>query len=181
MCLAEFAFEVNRRCKVPGVRGLLMVLLALPASAAPLPRDAAQLQLRLEGIFGQPTNLLGVRGGGGVGVGLRMSDQLWLVADAAQRAAPGGGIGSLAVGLQATLDALPVSPYLEVTIVRLTNHDVLGYSLATRTGLGADWAFSRAMALGIVVRTYTPFDPGNNPTLAGVEAALRLVFTPGAK
>jgi hypothetical protein len=110
-----------------------------------------------------------------------MSDQIWLVADAAQRAAPGGGIGSLAVGLQATLDALPVSPYLEVTIVRLTNHDVLGYSLATRTGLGADWAFSRAMALGIVVRTYTPFDPGNNPTLAGVEAALRLVFTPGAK
>jgi hypothetical protein len=181
MCLAEFAFEVNRRCKVPGVRGLLLVLLALPAAAASLPKDAAQLQLRLEGIFGQPTNLLGVRGGGGVGAGLRMSDQIWLVADAAQRAAPGGGIGSLAVGLQATLDALPVSPYLEVTIVRLTNHDVLGYSLATRTGLGADWAFSRAMALGIVVRTYTPFDPGNNPTLAGVEAALRLVFTPGAK
>jgi hypothetical protein len=182
MCLAEFAFEVNRRCKVPAVRGFLLLLLAVPAAAAPLPKGAPLLQLRLEGIFGQPTNLLGVRGGGGVGAGLRMTDQLWLVADAAQRAAPGGGIGSLAVGLQATLDALPVAPYIELTVVRLTNHAVLGYSIATRTGVGADWAFSRTLALGLAVRTYTPFDPdANNATLAGLEAALRLVITPGAR
>lgn len=164
------------------MRGLAPFLLALPAAASPLPRETGQLQLRLEGICGQPTNLLGVRGGGGLGVGLRMSDQIWIIADAAQRAAPGGGIGSIAVGLQATLDALPVAPYLEVTVVRLSNHAVLGYSLATRTGLGADWAFSRALALGAVVRTYTPFDPaGNNAALAGIEGVLRLVFTPGAK
>ena len=64
----------------------------------------------------------------------------------------------------------------------LSNHEVLGYSLATRTGVGADWNFRKDVAVGIVVRTYTPFDPAdNNSTIAGLEAALRLVFTPGAK
>lgn len=161
---------------------LLLFLVALPASAAPFAGGTPQLQLRLEGIFGQPTTLLGARGGAGVGLGFRMTDQLWLIADAAHRAAPKGGIGSAAVGLQATLDATPISPYLELSIVEMTNHAALGYSLATRTGGGADWQLSRRMALGLVVRTYTPFDPvGNNTTLAGLEGALRLVFTPGAK
>ena len=161
---------------------MLLLLLAFPAAAAPLPRDAAQLQIRLEGLFGQPTNLLGVRGGGGVGAGFRMTDQLWLIGDAAQRAAPGGGIGSLAFGLQATLDALPVTPYLELAIVQLSNRTALGYSLATRTGAGVDWAFARGLALGLVVRTYTPLDPvDGSSTLAGLEAALRLVITPGEK
>jgi len=156
------------------------MLLAFPAVAAPLSPGAPQLQLRLEGIFGQPTNLLPVRGGGGVGLGYRMTDQLWLIGDAAQRAAPGGGIGSLAVGLQATLDALPVAPYLELAIVRLTNSEALGYSLATRVGVGADWPFTRGVALGLVVRTYTPFD-GTDSAVAGIEAAVRLVITPGER
>ncbi len=164
------------------MRGLLLLLLAFPAAAAPLPAGSPQLQLRAEGIFGQPTNLLGARGGGGLGVGWRLTDQVWLIGDAAQRAAPGGGIGSLAFGLQATLDMTPIAPYVELAIVDLTNHAVLGYSLATRTGLGADWSFRKDLAVGIVVRTYTPFDPeANNSTIAGLEAALRLVFTPGAK
>jgi len=164
------------------VRCLAAILVAFPAAAAPLAPGTPQLQLRFEGLFGQPTTLLGARGGGGLGVGWRLTDQLWLIGDAAQRAAPGGGIGSVAIGLQATLDMTPVAPYLELTIVELTNHAVLGYSLATRTGLGADWAFRKDLALGLVVRTYTPFDPeGNNATLAGLEAALRLVYTPGAK
>lgn len=164
------------------MRFLALISLALPAAAAPLGRDAPQLQLRLEGLFGQPTSLLGVRGGGGVGIGYRMTDQLWLIADAAGRPAPRGGIASVAAGLQATLDATPVAPFLELAIVELSNRAALGYSLATRTGLGADWSFSRTMALGLVVRTYTPFDPeGNNSTLAGLEAAVRLVLTPGAK
>jgi hypothetical protein len=172
------------------VRFLALTLLSLPAAAAPLARDAPQLQLRMEGVFGQPTTLcrtgaaprcLGVRGGFGVGVGYRMTDQLWLIADAAERAAPGGGIASVAAGLQATLDATPVAPYLELTVVELSNRGALGYSLATRFGLGADWAFSRRLALGLVVRSYTPFDPeGNNAALAGLEAIFRLVITPGA-
>ena len=164
------------------MRFLALIFLALPVAAAPLGKDAPQLQLRLEGLFGQPTTLLGVRGGGGVGLGYRMTDQLWLIADAAERPAPHGGITSVAAGLQATLDATPVAPYLELAIVRLSNRAALGYSLATRTGLGADWAISPAMALGLVIRTYTPFDPeGNNATLAGLEAVVRLVLTPGAK
>ena len=164
------------------MRFLALVFLALPVAAAPLGRDAPQLQIRLDGIFGQPTTLLGVRGGGGVGLGYRMTDQLWLIADAAGRPAPRGGIASVAAGLQATLDATPIAPFLELAIVQLSNRAALGYSLATRTGLGADWAFSRAMALGLVVRTYTPFDPvDSNATLAGLEAVVRLVLTPGAK
>ena len=160
----------------------LAFLIAVPAAASPLPANTPHLQLRAEGLFGQPTTELGARGGLGVGVGWRMTDQLWLVADMAQRAAPGGGIGSFAAGLQATLDMTPISPYFELTMVDLTNHEVLGYSLATRTGLGADWAFRKDMAIGVVVRTYTPIDPAaNNPTLAGVEAAFRFVFTPGAR
>lgn len=164
------------------MRFLLPLLLAFPAAAAPFARDTPQLQLRLEGLVGQPTTLLGPRGGGGLGVGYRLTDQLWIILDAGQRAAPGGGITSVAAGLQATLDATPIAPFFELTVVQLSNRAALGYSLATRTGLGADWAFSRALALGAVVRTYTPFDPeGNNTTLAGLEGVLRLVFTPGAK
>jgi len=163
------------------VRLLAASLLAFPAAAAPLRPGMPQLQLRLEGLFGQPTTQLGVRGGVAVGAGWRMTDQLWIIGDAGQRAAPGGGIGSLALGLQATLDATPVSPYLEVAMVDLSNRKALGYSLATRTAVGADWMFSRAAGIGIVVRTYAAIDPENdNPTLAGLEAAVRLVLNPGA-
>src|SRR5207244_8284207 len=126
--------------------------------------------------------LLGARGGAGIGLAWRLTDQVSMMGDLAQRAARGGGIGSVAVGLQATLDATPIAPYLELAVVQFTNRAVLGYSLATRTGAGADWQITPSFALGVVVRTYTAFDPeGENEALAGLEAALRLVFTPGAK
>ena len=163
------------------MRLLAALLLAFPATAAPLQPGAPHLQLRLEGLFGQPTTQLGARGGAALGAGWRMTDQLWLIADAGQRAAPGGGIGSIAFGIQATLDATPISPYVEVAMVDLSNRRALGYSLATRAAVGADWMFSRAAGIGVVVRTYTALDPENdNPTLAGLEAAFRLVLTPGA-
>jgi hypothetical protein len=48
--------------------------------------------------------------------------------------------------------------------------------------VGADYFFARSFAVGVVVRTYTAFDPENNDnTLAGFEAALRFTFTPGAR
>jgi hypothetical protein len=179
MFLPETPREVNR-CKVPPVTALLS--LAAIFLAAPLPPGTPQFSLRLEGLFGQPTTQLGARGGAGIGAAFRMTDQVYVMADLAQRAARGGGIGSAAVGLQATLDATPIAPYLELAIVQFTNRAALGYSLATRTGGGADWQLTPSLALGVVVRTYTAFDPeGDNPTLAGLEAALRLVFTPGAK
>jgi hypothetical protein len=164
------------------VRPLAALLVAFPAAAAPLPPGSPHLQLRMEGLFGQPTTQLGVRGGGALGLGWRMTDQLWIVGDAAARPAPGGAIGSLAFGIQATLDATPIAPYLEIAMVDLTNRAALGYSLATRIGLGADWTFARGAGVGVVVRTYTAFDPEkDNPSLAGVEVALRLVLTPGAQ
>jgi hypothetical protein len=163
------------------VRLLAALLLAFPAAAAPLRQGDPHLQLRLEGLFGQPTTQLGVRGGAALGLGWRMTDQLWVIGDAGQRAAPGGGIGSLAFGIQATLDATPISPYLELAVVDLSNRKALGYSLATRTALGADWMFSRGVGIGLVVRTYAALDPENDSsTLAGLEAAFRLVLTPGA-
>lgn len=159
----------------------LTLLVSLPTAAAPLAPGAPRLALRLEGICGQPSTLFGVRGGAGAGLGYRLTDQLWLTADGARRAAPGGGIGSLAVGLQATLDSTPVAPYLELAVVDFTNRKALGYSLATRTSVGADWQATRAVALGLVVRTYAAFDPQDgSDKLAGLEAAVRLVFTPGA-
>ena len=164
------------------MRCLALMLVALPAAAAPLPADTPHLSVRLEGVFGQPTTQMGVRGGGGLGVGWRVSEQVWLIGDVSQRAAPGGGIGAIAAGLQAAFDMTPIVPYLELTVARMTNQEALGYSLATRIGLGADWFFSPRFGLGLVVRTYTPFDPeGNNAALAGTEAALRFIITPGAK
>jgi len=163
------------------VRQLAALLLAFPAAAGPLRPGAPRLQLRLEGLFGEPTTRLGARGGAGLGAAWRLSDQLWFVGDAGQRAAPGGGIGSLALGVQLTLDATPISPYLELAMAGLSNRASLGYSFATRLGLGADWMFSRATGIGVVVRTYTALNPANdNTTPAGVEGAFRLVLTPGA-
>jgi hypothetical protein len=166
---------------VPAVRQLAALLLAFPAAAAPLRPGTPRLQLRLEGLFGEPTSRLGPRGGAGLGAAWRLSDQFSLVGDAEQRAAPGDGIGSLALGVQLTLDATPISPYLEVAMAGLTHRASLGYSLATRFGLGADWMFSRGAGIGVVVRTYTALNPANDiSTPAGVEGAFRLVLTPGA-
>jgi len=53
---------------VHAVRLLVALLFAFPAGAAPLRAGTPQLQLRLEGLFGQPTTQLGARGGLGVGV-----------------------------------------------------------------------------------------------------------------
>ncbi len=163
------------------MRLLAAALIALPAAAGPLPPGTSRLQLRLEGLVGQPTTRLGARGGLGVGAGLRITDQLWVIGDAGERPAPGGGITSVAAGLQATFDATPISPYLELAMVDLSNRSALGYSLATRIGVGADWMFSRAAGLGVVVRSYTAIDPSSDsPTVAGLEAAFRLVLNPGA-
>ena len=163
------------------MRQLAALLLAFPAAAAPLRPGTPRLQLRLEGLFGQPTTRLGSRGGADLGAAWRLSDQLWVVGDAGQRAAPGGGIGSLALGVQLTLDATPISPYLELSVAGLTHRATLGYSLATRFGLGADWMFSRATGIGVVVRTYTALNPANDTaTPAGVEGAFRLILSPGA-
>jgi hypothetical protein len=157
----------------------LALFVTLPAAAAPLKEDAPRLQLRVEALAGQPTSLLGARAGLGLGAALQVTDQVSLIADGQSRPAPGGGIHSLALGLSATLDITPIEPYIEVAVAALTNRAVLGYSLAARTGAGADVRLSRAFAIGAVVRTYTPFN--GDTAVAGFEAALRFTFIPGAK
>ena len=160
----------------------LFLLLSLPAAAASLKDGTPALQLRVEAFGGQPTALLGPRGGAGLGFAYKLTDQLSAVADIASRAAPGGGITSFAAGLQATLDITPIEPYLEVAVVTFTNRNALGYSLATRTSGGVDYKLTPRFGVGVVVRTYAAFDPQNNDnTLAGFEAALRFTFTPGAR
>ena len=164
---------------------VIFTLFALPVRAASLRPQTPALSLRFEGLFGQPTGLLGVRGGAAFGLGYRLSDQLAIVADAAQRAAPHGGISSFAFGIQATLDATPVAPYIEVAVVTLGPQKTLGYSLAIRTGLGADYRVTHAWAIGLVVRTLIAGDAntnlqGNVVTTGGTEAAFRFTFTPGA-
>jgi hypothetical protein len=164
------------------VRLAALFLLSLPAAAASLKEGTPALQLRLEAFGGQPTSLLGPRGGAGVGFAYKLADQLSVIADVASRPAPGGGITSFAAGLQATLDITPIEPYLEVAVIAFTNRNALGYSLATRTSGGVDYKLTPRYAVGVVVRTYAAFDPRNDDnTLAGFEAALRFTFTPGAK
>jgi hypothetical protein len=156
--------------------------MALPAAGASLQQGTPPLQLRVEVLGGQPTTLLGVRPGVGLGISYRLTDQLSAFADTHTRAAPGGGITSAAFGMSAMLDITPIEPYLELAVVGLTNRNALGYSLATRFGVGADWPFAPGLAAGMAVRTYTAFDAVNdNTAVAGFEVALRLVFTPGAR
>jgi hypothetical protein len=155
---------------------------AFPAAAASVKPGTPALQLRVDAFGGQPTTLLSARAGLGLGFSYKLTDQLSAIADAGSRPAPGGGIHSVAAGLQATLDITPIEPYLELAVVTLTNRNALGYSLATRTGAGVTYMLTPRFGLGVVVRTYTPFDPQNNDTaLAGFEAALRFVFLPGAR
>jgi hypothetical protein len=158
------------------------LLSAVPAAAASVDEGTPRLQLRVEALAGQPTTLLGTRAGLGVGLGWKLTDQISAVGDAQTRAAPGGGITSFAAGLAATLDITPVEPYIEVAVVTFTNGTALGYSLAARTGVGADFPFARGLAVGAVVRSYIPFDARSGASaVAGVEAAVRLAFTPGAR
>ena len=61
---------------VPRGSAALILSLALPATAAPLRPGDPQLQLRLEGLFGQPTTQLGARGGAALGAGFRLAGAL---------------------------------------------------------------------------------------------------------
>ena len=159
---------------------LISALLAI-AHLAPSARAEPGVDIRAETLFGEPTTLLGVRGGFGLGLGWHLTDQLSLMGDLESRAAPNGGILSGAVGFSAILDITPIEPFLEVAFAQLTNRAALGYSSAIRSGAGLLWPFSRGFAAAVAVRSYAALDPvGNNGGLSGVEASMQLVFTPGA-
>ena len=58
-------------------------------------------------------------------------------------------------GAQAVLDATPIAPFLEATLVDLAPKAVAGYAIAARIGFGADWAFLPAWALGLAITAST--------------------------
>ena len=161
----------------------LLVLFACPGLlAAPLERGTPLFSLRMEGLVGQPTTRLSARAGGALGVAVRLTDQLAAIGDVGTRAAPRGPLTTIALGLSATIDATPVAPFVELSVVQIGPRGTAAYSLATRTAFGADWSFARGLAIGLVVRQFLAFDPvvdGDAP--GGTEAAIRFVYTPGGK
>jgi hypothetical protein len=159
----------------------------LAALAQPSP-----LSFRFEASYLQPaTDAVAHGAGAGFGASYRLTDQISVVASASQNVVwtqngqPAGAprvSRSLAVfsaGALAVIDSTPIAPFLEATLVDLAPHDVAGYSIAARLGVGADWAFLPAWALGLAVRSFSPLDtPGGITALGGAEIAARLVWTP---
>jgi len=159
--------------------------------AAPLRPGEAALSVRLETAYLQPDVDASRRGGGaGLSLGYRLTDQLSVVGGASASLLwfpPGAGgarqtqrVTMASAGLEALLDTTPIAPFLELCMVRLFPEGAAGYSLATRTSLGADWLFSAPFALGLVVRTLTPLDSPGGVTALGAEVALRFTWTPAA-
>jgi hypothetical protein len=159
--------------------------------AAPLPPGEARMSVRLETAYLQPEGDASSRGGGaGLSIGYRLTDQLSAVGGASASLlwslpADGGPrqrqrLTMISAGLEALLDSTPIAPFLELCLVWLLPESAAGYSLATRTSLGADWRIAAPFALGLAARTLTPLDSGGVSSL-GVEIALRFVWTPGQR
>jgi hypothetical protein len=169
-----------------------VLVLALLLAAPLRPGDPA-LSVRLETAYLQPDGDSSSRGGGaGLSLGYRLTDQLKAVGGASASllwSVPAGGgprqrqrLAMISAGLEALLDATPVAPFLELSVVRLLPEAAAGYSLATRTSLGADWLFAAPFALGLAVRQLTPLDgPGSVTALSGTEIALRFTWTPASR
>lgn len=159
----------------------LAVLLALqaPRPAFAAPTKGPLLSLILESIYAQPGNAL-VReaAGPGLSAAFRLTDQLSIIGGGALLGSRAGHLTTFSFGLQATLDTTPVEPFLDLAVVRLGPPGSAGYTLATRTGGGADWHLSERFSLGLSVRTLTPLD--GSLVVAGTEVALRFVVRPGA-
>ena len=166
---------------------LLVAVLLL----APVRAGEGSFSLRVETAYLQPDE--GIRGGdAGVALAYRLTDQLSVVGGASAGllwSSPVGGAPAVrqhvtmaSAGLEALLDATPIAPFLELCVVRLLPETAAGYSLATRTSLGADLRIAPPVAVGLAVRTLTPLDaPGGVTALGGTEIALRFTWTPGAR
>jgi len=144
----------------------------------------------METSYLQPQGDATSRGGGaGFSLGYRLTDQLSAVGGASASllwsTPPDGGprerhrLTMLSAGLEALLDATPIAPFLDLSLVRLLPGSAAGYSLATRVSLGADWRFAAPFALGLAFRNLTPLDnSGAVSGLGGAEVALRLTWLP---
>lgn len=164
-----------------------MLFVALLVATPLRPGDAA-VSVRLETAYVQPDDSSSTRGGGaGVSLAYHLTDQFSVVGGASASllwSAPAAGgarevqrLIMASAGLEALLDATPVAPYLEFCVVRLLPESAAGYSLATRTSVGADWLFAGPFALGLAVRTLTPLNsPAGVSALGGIEVAVRFTW-----
>ena len=159
----------------------LLLLVGGSASAAPLRPGEPPVWVAVEALLGEP-GAVGSRGGGaGLRIGYRLNDQLSTAAGFATLFTRGGPVTLLAAGIEATLDATPIAPFLELSVLRADPVGRTGFTLAQRSGFGADFKIKPGVALGAVVRYVTPLDAEGallTTGLAGLEFGLRFVFTP---
>ena len=159
-----------------------LALTGLPAAATSVRPAQPPLWLSVEGLFSQPGADLSRGGGGGLRLGYRITDQISVAGGFSTLLAHNHPITMAAAGLEATLDSTPIAPFLELSILRADPVGRTDFTLAQRTGFGADYLLGRGVAIGAVVRYVTPLDSGGNlaaSQLAGLEVGLRLVLTPG--
>lgn len=159
-----------------------LALAALPALAAPLKAAQPPVWIAVEGLFAQPGADLSRGGGGGLRLGYRITDQISIAGGFATLLAHGRPVTLLAAGLEATLDSTPIAPFLELSILRADPVARTDFTLAQRTGFGADYLIGRGVAIGAVVRYVAPLDPAGTlaaSSVRGLELGLRLVLTPG--
>ena len=152
---------------------------ALAASQKPL---QPPLWIAVEGLFAQPGADLSRGAGGGLRLGYRITDQISAAGGFATLLAHGSPVTLFALGLEATLDSTPIAPFLELSILRADPVGRTDFTLAQRTGFGADYSLRRGVAIGAVVRYVTPLDSGGTlaaSSITGLEFGLRLVLTPG--
>src|SRR5437867_7252294 len=118
------------------------LLFALPAAAAP-PQGQPRVWLVVEGLYAQPGGDPSRGPGGGLRIGYRLTDQLSSGVGFSTLAARGGPVTAIAAGFEAMLDSTPVAPFIELSVLRVDPSGRAGFSLAQRSGFGADWRTSR--------------------------------------
>lgn len=167
-----------------GLRAALLTLTLGTAAHASAPGREPPVWLALEGLYAQPGQDPTRGAGLGARIGYRVTDQLSTAAGFSTLLARSGPVTALAAGFEAILDITPVAPFLELSLLRVDPPGRAGFSLAQRSGFGADLRLSRGMAIGAVVRYVTALDAdvplGVGTGLTGLEFGLRLVLVPGA-
>ena len=157
--------------------------LSLGARAAPTTSVPNPFWVVLEGLYAAPGGDPSRGPGVGLRLGYRVSDQVSTAIGFETLLARGGPVTGISAGFEAMLDSTPIAPFLELSLVRADPFERAGFSLAQRSGFGADWKLSPACSLGAVVRYFMVLDAAANVSatgLSGLELGVRLVLFPGA-
>jgi hypothetical protein len=160
----------------------LSTAFAGPARAAPLPPREPPFWLVVESLYAAPGADTSRGPGAGLRLGYRINDQVSTAVGFETLFARGGPVTGLSAGFEAMLDITPIAPFFELSLVRADPLERTGFSLAQRTGFGADLRLWRGFSLGAVVRYLSPLDAQVplSGSLAGIELGLRFTIVPGA-